>query len=106
MNDEFLRPLLYGVGQPQECELPLRRRRVAPRLERLLRRPERRIDIGLPGCRRRGERFACGGVHEIVALPVGGIRVLTVHKVLDAFDLGLHLAPFDSRPEVSVHVLV
>ena len=48
--DELLGPRLDGVGDPEQCALPLRRRGVAPRLERGRGGTHGRVDIG--GCRR------------------------------------------------------
>src|ERR687890_1033232 len=80
--DQFLGPVLYGVGQPQERELPLRRGRIAPRLEAPLRRLESQVDVGLLRERRLGERLACGRVDQLVGAAVGGIYIFPPNEVL------------------------
>ena len=51
-RNEFLGALLEGVGDAQQGEAPLPRRRVPPATEGALRCPQRGVDVG--GARHRG----------------------------------------------------
>src|SRR5215203_3753574 len=80
--DQFLGPLLYRVSEPQERELPLRRRRIAPRLEGFVRRLESPVDVGLLRDGRLGERLARGRVDQLVGAAACGVYVLPPNEVL------------------------
>ena len=62
--DEFLGALLECVGDAQEREAALSRRRVTPAAERPLRGLERRVHIGGAGDRRASKLLARGGVDQ------------------------------------------
>src|SRR5215203_1255181 len=80
---DLLRPLLYGVGDPEHGQLPLRGRGVAPRLEGPLRHPVGPVDVLLAGERRLGEHVARGRVDQVVGPAVRRLGILATHKVLE-----------------------
>jgi hypothetical protein len=88
--DQLLRPLLYGVGEPEQGELPFARGRVAPRLEGPLGHLERPVDVGPSGDRGLREGLARGRVDEVGGPAVAGVDALPADEVLQPLFLGVH----------------
>jgi hypothetical protein len=92
--DELVGPRLHGVGELQQRALPLRRRGVAPVLERRRGGPHGAVDIGRAGHRRGREDLAGGGVNEVGVAAIGGRDCLPVDEVVQGALLSHSISSF------------
>ena len=83
-------PLLNGVGDPEQRELPLGRSGVAPGLERFLGHLESSVYVFRTGERGLGESLSGRRVHEVVGLAIGWVYVLPADEVLYLARLRVH----------------
>src|SRR5829696_7478400 len=80
--DQFLGPVLEGVGDLQQGPAALGGGGVAPLLEAALGRLHGRVDVGLARSRDLGELLAGGGVDQGGGAPVGRVPVPAPDEVL------------------------
>ena len=73
--DELLGARLDGIGDPEQGQAPLRRRGVAPSLERLLGHAHGVVDVGGAGHGHRGEDLARRGVDHVLGPALLGVDV-------------------------------